>query len=388
MFTYKNKTKDQLVNDLQDSERRYRLLAENVTDVIWTTDMNLRLTYISPSVTRMRGYSVKEAMAQSLEEALTPASFEVAKKAFSEEVALEKIKQKELLQPRVMELEFNCKDGSTVWVETKGALLRDSDGRVIGVAGVDRSIAKRKQMEEELKRYRDYFEELIEERTIKLNQSLKKTKRVLKETIRAMALTVEAKDPYIGGHQQRVANLARAIAREMDLKEEQVNGIYMAGTIHDLGKISVPGEILNRPGLLNELEFKMITFHVQISYDILKEIEFPWPVAQIILQHHERMDGSGYPQGFKGEEIIQEARIIAVADVVEAMASPRPYRAALGIDKALDEILKNKGVLYDPEVVDTCLILFLEKGYQFEKSFQVLGNVKENMKEYEKCQAA
>lgn len=205
--------------------------------------------------------------------------------------------------------------------------------------------------------------ELQQERE-KLKDSLDKLQRVMEEIIRAIVLTVEARDPYTAGHQKRVADLACAIAKEMGLSEGQVEGIGMAGAIHDLGKISVPGEILNKPGLLNEIELKMVNFHAQISYDILKEIEFPWPVAKIILAHHERMNGSGYPNGLKGEEIMIEARILGVADVVEAMSSHRPYREALGIDKALEEISKNRGILYDPEVVNACLILFLEKGFK------------------------
>jgi len=371
MPTYedKGKTKDQRLNESQDSEGWYRLLAENMTDAIWTTDMNLRLTYVSPSIRHLTGYSAEETIARSLEEILTPASLELAMKSFSEEMTIEKMEQKELFRPQTLELEVNCKGGSRVWVETKATLLRDSDGRAVGVLGVHRDITKRKQMEEELRRYRDYLEELVEERTVKLKQSLEKTKRVLKETIRAMALTVEVKDPYIGGHQQGVANLACAIATEMGLLEDQIDGIRIAGLIHDLGKISIPAEILNKHWGLNGLELKMIKFHSQISYDILKNIEFPWPVAQIILQHHERMDGSGYPNGLKGEEILLETRILAVADVVEAMSSHRPYRAALGIDDVLDEISKNRSILYDPEAADACLRVFLEKGYKFEKKF-------------------
>ncbi|MBU1486896.1 HD domain-containing protein [bacterium] len=197
-----------------------------------------------------------------------------------------------------------------------------------------------------------------------LRESLAKLRRVIGEVIRAMALTVEAKDPYTAGHQQRVSDLARSIATEMGLEKERIEGIRMAGALHDLGKISIPGEILNKPGFLNKLEFQMIKYHVQIGYDILKELEFPWPIAKIMLAHHERMDGSGYPNGLKGGEILLEARILGVADVVEAMASHRPYRGTLGVDKALEEISKNKGILYDPEVADACLRLFLEQGYQ------------------------
>ena len=199
-----------------------------------------------------------------------------------------------------------------------------------------------------------------------LQHTLEKLRETLGGIIQTVALTVETKDPYTAGHQRRVGNLARAIANEMGLPQEQIDGIRMAGLIHDIGKISIPAEILSKPGRLNDFEWGMIEAHPQVSYDILKTVEFPWPVAEIVLQHHERMDGSGYPQGLSGDEIMLEARILAVADVVEAMASFRPYRPALGIDKALEEISQNRGILYDPEVVDTCLRLFTEKGFKFE----------------------
>ncbi|MDO9515561.1 MAG: HD domain-containing phosphohydrolase, partial [Syntrophales bacterium] len=158
------------------------------------------------------------------------------------------------------------------------------------------------------------------------------------------------------------------IAKEMGLSEEQVEGVRMAGIIHDLGKISIPADILSKPGNLSKLEFDLITSHPRVGYDILKTIEFPWPVAQIVLQHHERMDGSGYPQGLSGNDILLEARVLGVADVVEAMVSHRPYRSALDVDKALEEISNNGGsVLYDAEVVDACLRLFAEKGFEFEE---------------------
>ena len=162
-----------------------------------------------------------------------------------------------------------------------------------------------------------------------------------------------------------MAELARSISQEMGLPKDQIEGVRMAGTVHDLGKISVPAEILSKPTKLSSLEFSLIKVHPQTSYDILKDIEFPWPIARIVLQHHERINGSGYPQGLKGEEILLESRILAVADVVEAIASHRPYRPAHGIDTALEEIEKNRGLFYDPDVVDACLQLFRTKGYKF-----------------------
>ena len=199
-----------------------------------------------------------------------------------------------------------------------------------------------------------------------LQQSYVQLRRTLDETIHALVSAIEMRDPYTAGHQRRVTQLACAIAREMGLPKEQIEGIRVAGLIHDIGKISVPAEILSKPGPLTELEYGLIKMHPQIGHDVLKNIDFPWPIAQIVLQHHERVDGSGYPSGLSGEEVILEARILAVADVVEAMASHRPYRSARGIDEALQEISQNRGVLYDPELVDTCSKLFTENGFTFE----------------------
>lgn len=200
-----------------------------------------------------------------------------------------------------------------------------------------------------------------------LRESMEKLKNSLNGIIQAMALAVEMRDPFTAGHQRRVAELACAIAGEMGLPEERIEAIRMAGMIHDLGKISVPAEILTKspPSKLTEAEFALIKNHPQVGYEILKEIDFPYPIAQIVLQHHERMDGSGYPQGLRGDQIMLEARIIAVADVVEAMVSHRPYRPPLGIEAALKEISRNKGALYDPDVVEACLKLFEEGRFEF-----------------------
>ncbi|MBI5006439.1 MAG: GAF domain-containing protein [Nitrosomonadales bacterium] len=186
----------------------------------------------------------------------------------------------------------------------------------------------------------------------------------LKATVEAIATTVEMRDPYTAGHQRRVADLAAGIAGEMQLPHEQVYSIHLAGIVHDLGKVAIPAEILSKPARLNPIEYAYIKTHPQTGFDILKDISFPWPVAQMVLQHHERMDGSGYPQGLKGDDILLEARILAVADVVEAMASHRPYRPGLGIDTALEEIRSKRGVYYDAAVVDATLRLILERGYR------------------------
>jgi putative methionine-R-sulfoxide reductase with GAF domain len=186
----------------------------------------------------------------------------------------------------------------------------------------------------------------------------------LQDTVQAIAATVEMRDPYTAGHQRRVADLAAAIAGEMDLSHEEIFAIHLAGVVHDLGKISIPAEILSKPARLNEIEYSFIKTHPQAGYDILKDIDFKWPVAEMVLQHHERMDGSGYPQGLKGDDIIQGARILAVADVIEAMASHRPYRAGLGIESALQEIREHRGLSYDADVADAALRLFSERKYQ------------------------
>jgi putative nucleotidyltransferase with HDIG domain len=183
-------------------------------------------------------------------------------------------------------------------------------------------------------------------------------------TIQAIVHVVETRDPYTAGHQNRVADLAGAIATEMHLPADTIEGIRTAGVIHDIGKISVPAEILAKPGKLSQKEFELIKDHPQTGYEVLKDVEFPWPIAQIIRQHHERLDGSGYPRGLTGEEVLLEARIIAVADVIEAIASHRPYRPARGIEAALAEIEQNKGVLYDASAVDACVKLFKEKAYK------------------------
>ena len=203
----------------------------------------------------------------------------------------------------------------------------------------------------------------IEEQLRKSNDQLQE---IFIAMINALASAVEMKDPYTAAHQRWVTQLACAIAEEMDLAGEQVEGLRMAGLIHDIGKMDVPTEFLIKPGLLSEIEYEAIKVHPQSGYDIVRQIVFPWPVAQIILQHHERMDGSGYPQGISGAEILLEARILAVADVVEAMASHRPYREEHGLELAIEEITRNRGVLYDPQVVDACLRILNGKGFTFE----------------------
>jgi PAS domain S-box-containing protein/putative nucleotidyltransferase with HDIG domain len=199
-----------------------------------------------------------------------------------------------------------------------------------------------------------------------LQHTLESLRKAVGTTFQVMASAVEARDPYTAGHQIRSANLARAIATELGLQQDKIEGIRIAGSIHDIGKLSLPAEILSKPTKLSEIEFSLIKEHAKKGYEMLKDVESPWPLAEIVYQHHERINGSGYPRNLKGEEILIEARILTVADVVEAMASHRPYRPGLGIDAALNEIEKNRGIFYDDAVADACLRLFREKGFLLE----------------------
>jgi putative nucleotidyltransferase with HDIG domain len=197
----------------------------------------------------------------------------------------------------------------------------------------------------------------------KLESTLRTLRKAMGGTIQAIVQVVERRDPYTAGHQRRVADLARSIAAEMRLSRDMIEGVRMAAVIHDIGKISVPAEILSKPGKLTGIEFELIKEHARSGYEILKDVEFPWPIAEIIHQHHERLDGSGYPRGLSSRSILMEARIIALADVFEAIASHRPYRPALGVAVALDEIGRQSGILYDPDVTDACFRLFRTQGY-------------------------
>jgi PAS domain S-box-containing protein/putative nucleotidyltransferase with HDIG domain len=640
---------------LKKSRDLYRLLAENVRDIIWTMDLDLRLTYVSPSVQFLSGYTPEECLHLTLKEMLTPASLQSVRARFAMEMTLEESGAAEEGRSPTLELEHKCKDGSTVWAEVKTNFLKDAQGRLVGVMGVTRDITERRRMEEALreseehfrhifyqapvgaaivspdyrfqrvnqelcritgyseaelcartftdvthpedlptdlvqvkrlaqgeidhyqreKRYirkdghpvwvrvtvrpmRDeegepiYFLPMMEDITARkkaelevdrqaallqginqvfrealtcdseaelgrtclkvaegltgsrfgfigevnpvgrldtiamsnpgweacglpetdkprlinnveirgllakvleegqavltnqvanhpdyagvpsghpvltsflgvplrhrkkifgmlalankesgyetgdleagenlgvavvealmrkraeenLQHSMERLRKVLGEIVQAMAITVEIRDQFTSGHQRRVAQLAQAIAAKINLPLQQREGLWVAGTLHDLGKIYIPESILSRPGKLTDIEMTFIRTHPQVGYDILKTIEFPWPVAQIVLQHHERLDGSGYPQGLRGPDILPEARILAVADVVEAMASHRPYLPAVGLDEALAEISRFRGVLYDPQVVDACLQLFQHQGFQFEAAMGLVG---------------
>jgi putative nucleotidyltransferase with HDIG domain len=236
------------------------------------------------------------------------------------------------------------------WLHFTSAAIRDAKGAMIGAIETMTDISPLKRAEDELR------------------ENVERLKKVMSGVIRAIDVIVETRDPYTAGHQHQVSRLASTIATEMGLPAETVEAIYVAASIHDLGKIYVPAEILSKPGRISDIERGFIRTHPQVGYDILKSIDFPWPIAEIVLQHHERMNGSGYPRGLKDGDIRIEARIIGLADVVESMGSHRPYRPTLGIEKALDEIRTNRGILYDSDVVDICLALFQEKGFRFEEA--------------------
>jgi PAS domain S-box-containing protein/putative nucleotidyltransferase with HDIG domain len=307
----------------------------------WELDLSTKEVSWTEEVGRIHG--VEPGYKPMLEEAL---NFYAPESRPALEAVLKKAA--ETGEPYDLELLF-IPSGSKdkIWVRSLGKAVY-SGGKIVKLAGTFQNIDKYKKAEEELQR------------------SYHKLRESLIATVNTLASTVEMKDPYTAGHQRRVTILACAIAEEMGLTEEQFDGLRMAGLIHDIGKINVPAEILNKSGRISDTEFNIIKIHPQTGYNLLREIEFPWPVAQIVLQHHERLDGSGYPQGLKKEEIMLEARILAVADVVEAMASHRPYRPAHSIAVALEKITKNRGIIYDPEVVDTCARIFTEKGFTFE----------------------
>jgi PAS domain S-box-containing protein len=328
----------QMENELRESEERYRDLVENLNDVLYLFDDQGVVRYVSTPVTALLGYSPSELRGRNITEFIHPEDLPQAQAQFQK-----------VLTGRFSPGEFRIrtKSGEYCWVRSSSrSIIRE--GKIFGLRGLLTDISERKKAEEETRRI------------------LSNLRKAMGGIIQAMATTVETRDPYTAGHQRRVANLGRAIAKEMGLTEEQIDGIRMAGIVHDLGKISIPAEILSKPTRLSDIEFSLIKTHPQVSYDILKDIDFPWPVAQTVFQHHERIDGSGYPSGLKGEEILLEARILAVADVVEAIASHRPYRPAYGIDVALEQISKEKGILYDTKAVDACLKLFQEKRFVFE----------------------
>jgi len=325
---------------LRGSGERFRSLFDNASVGMALVDQGGYVLVANEADRRFLGYSQEEIVGMHFTEFTHPEDLDT-------DLDLYNALARGEINSYVIDKRYVRKDGEVVWGRLGVSLIRD-DGQPQYSVIVCEDITERVRAEEELQ------------------QSYVNLQRALEGTVHVLVSAIEMRDPYTAGHQRRVTQLACAIANEMGLSEGQTEGIRMAGLIHDLGKITVPADILSKPSPLSALEWGLIKAHSQVGYDILKTVDFPWPVAEIVLQHHERLDGSGYPQGLSGEGIILEARILGVADVVEAMASHRPYRSARGIDKALEEISQNKGILYDPEVVDVCLRLFTEDGFEFE----------------------
>jgi PAS domain S-box-containing protein len=325
---------------LASSEAKYRAIFENAIEGIYQATTKGRYISANPAFAKILGYKTPEELISSI----TDVSSQIY---VNPDERSELIKQLSV-SDFVEEFEFQAyrKDGTIIWLLANARVIRDEKGNIEYFEGRVQDITQRKRVEEKLK------------------NTLDSLRKALGTTIQVMVSAVETRDPYTAGHQIRSADLARAIATEMGFTQDRIEGIRIAATIHDIGKLSIPAEILVKPTKLMEIEFSLIKEHSKKGYEMLKGVESPWPLAEIIYQHHERMDGSGYPRNLKGEEIIMEARIIAVADVVEAMASHRPYRPALGIDRALEEIEKNRGIHYDNTVADACLRLFREKGFQ------------------------
>jgi urea ABC transporter urea binding protein len=323
---------------LRVSEHRYHDLIDGTFDMIQSVTPDGRFAFVNNAWLNTLGYTKEEVPKLHINQVIHHECLQNCSEIFKRTISGESIDD--------VEATFITKDNRPIQVEGH-VTPRYSGDTIIATQGFFRDVTERKQAEEEVKKSQDRLQ------------------KAMQNIVRVTAATVETRDPYTAGHQQRVTDLALAIAHELGISGEQIQEISMASIVHDIGKIYVPSEILSKPGRLSEAEFNIIKEHPQAGYDIFKNIELPWPIAEIILQHHEKLDGSGYPRGLKGEDILLSAKIITVADVVEAMSAHRPYRPALGISKALDEISQKKGILYDSKVVDACLRLFAEGRFKF-----------------------
>ncbi|HEY9053728.1 MAG TPA: HD domain-containing phosphohydrolase [Rectinemataceae bacterium] len=317
---------------LRESERKYRSLFDNAQEGIFQVTLDGRFITANAAMSSMLGYDSPEDLISSVAE--------ISRDVYSDPEDRAKLMNMIAHASAVKGFvcQFRKKDTSLIWVSIDEHAVRDADGATLRYEGFCEDISERVSNTERLR-------------------------KALGATISAISAAVEARDPYTAGHQSRVSELVQAIGSELDISPDRLEGLRLAASIHDLGKLSVPAEILTKPKKLLPMEFDLIKVHSQAGFDILKDIEFPWPIARIVLEHHERMDGSGYPQGLKGEASLLESRILAVADVVESMASYRPYRPALGIEAALEEIENGKGICYDGSVVEACLRLFREKEF-------------------------
>jgi len=333
-------TKRKQAEDVKNAKDELQMIMDSVPALIFYKDTEGRIIRANKALADSLKVPVKDIVGKTTEELFPRKQAENMRKD-DKEVIISGKPKKNVIEP------YDTPEG-TRWAITDKIPNRDKKGKVIGVIDLSKDITVQRKSEEELK------------------QTYQKLKKTMDAAIDTMSRIIEAKDPYTSDHQHRVCQLAVPLARELGLPEDKIEGIRIASLIHDIGKIGLPTDILSKPTKLIDIEFSLIKNHSQIGYNILKSIDFSYPVAQIVLQHHEKINGSGYPNKLKGDKIMLEAKIIGVADVVEAMSSFRPYRPALSIDKALEEISQNKGILYDPEVVDACIKLFKEKGFKFE----------------------
>lgn len=332
---------------LYEERERYRVTLASIGDAVICTDDKGMVTFCNPVAADLTGWPEKEALGRPLAEV-----FRIVGEFTGQPVdnPVHRVLREGVVVGLGNHTVLIGRDGRKIPIMDTAAPIRGENGEILGVVVVFRDDTERRRAERERR------------------ENLARLRRSLESAITAVATLVEMRDPYTAGHQRRVAELACAIAREMGLPEERVAGLRFAALIHDVGKTVIPAAILNKPGHLTEIEFALIKTHPEVGYDVLKNIDFPWPVARIVLQHHERMNGSGYPAGLKGEAILLEARILAVADVLEAMASHRPYRPAHDTKEALAEIARHRGELYDPDVVDAAISLFTTKGFSFDRS--------------------
>jgi len=316
---------------LEESERKFRLIAEKASDLIYRIELypEQKFSYVSPSSTKLTGYTPEDHYANP------NLGFELVHPDDREKLRdlLEHVDRSPVV------LRWIKKNGEVVWAEQLNVPIYDIDGRLIAIEGIARDVTERQ----------------------KANEALK---RAFNSVVSVLSDMLNLKDPYTQFHEKNVAKLALEIAERMGLDEFTIESIRVASMVHDIGKINIPTEILSKPGKLSDIEFEMIKKHPETAYEILRKVDLPWPVADIVYQHHERLDGSGYPRHLKSDEILLEAKIIIVADVIEAMSSHRPYRAALGFEAAIEEIKKNAGVLYDAEIVQICTSI-LEEGFRF-----------------------
>ena len=330
---------------LKNRERFLSTILDSIDEGVIATNEEGSVTFINPYALKLTGWKRKDILNQPLQQLFAIENEKTGKKL---SLQTDKILKGENFKI-IKEVLLHPKGGRRkISIHKNISPTRNDTGKITGIVLAFSDISRIKIAEQKLKKSWD------------------KQKRAMEGTVAVMASTIETRDPYTAGHQRRVTKLAQAIAEEMNLSEKQIAAVRIAASLHDIGKIYVPAEILSKPGKISEVEYNIIKTHAQVGYDILKSIDFPWPIAEIVLQHHERIDGSGYPNGLKGKDILLEAKILAVADVIEAMATHRPYRAALTIEEALDEIKRNRGKLYDSNVVKACLTIFENKSFMLD----------------------